>query len=87
MAREKTVAELQQRVAELEERIRTMERREDAGVEALMRKLLPDDVRSHLRSAQKEQLLAIRSMLDHWIERAEGTAHKTPRRRESISVE
>ncbi len=86
MARD-MVAELQERIADLEERIRKMEKEDEYGLETLIRRLLPDDVRSHLRAAQKEQLLAARSMLDHWIERAEGTSSETPRRRESITVE
>ncbi len=82
-----TVASLEARIAELEEKIREMERREEYGVEALVKKLLPEDVRSHLRSAQKEQLLAVRSMLDHWIERTERASSEPRRRRESITVE
>ena len=87
MTREDTVIALQQRVAELEERIRKMEKSEEAGMESLMRKILPDDVRTHLRTAQKEQLLAVRSLLDHWIERTERAASEPPRRRESITVD
>ena len=87
MTREDTVVALQQRVAELEERIRRMEKSEEAGIESLMRKLLPDDVRIHLRTAQKEQLLALRSMLDHWIERTERAGSEPPRRRESITAD
>ncbi|TMD61732.1 MAG: hypothetical protein E6I87_01880 [Chloroflexi bacterium] len=81
------VSELQERVVELEERIRDMERREEQSVDRMIRRLVPDDVREHLRHAQKEQLLAVRSMLDHWIERTERNAGATPRRRESITVE
>jgi hypothetical protein len=80
------VSELQARVVELEERIRDMERKEEQSVDRMIRRLVPDDVREHLRHAQKEQLLAVRSMLDHWIERTERTA-APPRRRESITVE
>ncbi len=87
MARDATVVELQARIAELEERIRKMEKRDECSVETLIKKQLPDDVRSHLRAAQKEQLLAVRSMLDHWIDRTESASGKTPRRRESITVE
>ncbi len=86
MAREDTVAELQSRVAELEERIKEMEGHE-VGMEPLMRKFLPKEARAHLRAARKEQLLAVRSLLDHWIERTERDASEPPRRRESIRVE
>lgn len=80
------IAELQARVAELEARLREMEKCEETSLDTLVRKLLPEDVRTHMRAARKEQLLAIRSMLDHWIERGEETS-ASPRRRESISVE
>ena len=79
------VTELQARIEELEARIRDMERREERSIDRLMRRLVPDDVREHLRKAQKEQLLAVRTMLDHWIARTEHS--ETPRRRESITVE
>jgi BMFP domain-containing protein YqiC len=85
MARDR-VTELQARIEELEERIREMERREEQSVDRMIRRLVPDDVREHLRHAQKEQLLAVRSMLDHWIARTERSA-EPPRRRESITVE
>lgn len=76
------------RLAELEERLERLEkRRGGAGVEGLLRTLLPPEVRKHLRTAQKEQLLAARAFIDHWIERTEREASGTPRRRESIRVE
>lgn len=36
-----------------------------------MLRLLPEEVRSHLYGARKEGLLALRSLLDHAIERIE----------------
>ncbi len=87
MARQETVVELGARVAELDERIRKMEKGDEFGIESLLRKLLPEDVCTHLRAAQKEQLLAVRSMLDHWIARTESAGREAPRRRESITVE
>jgi hypothetical protein len=79
------VSELQTRIEELEERIREMERRDEQSVDRMIRRFVPEDVREHLRHAQKEQLLAVRTMLDHWIARTERA--DTPRRRESIVVE
>jgi hypothetical protein len=80
------VAELNARVAQLEERLREMERREEQSFDRMVRRFVPDDVRAHLRNAQREQLLAARTMLDHWIERTE-RGGEPPRRRESITVE
>lgn len=65
-------ADLEARIAELERR--TRRRTVDdgrSGVEtafwALVHKLLPDEARSHLKVAGREQLLAARVYLDRWI--------------------
>lgn len=82
-----STVDLQARIAELEQRLKDMERRESErrrGGE-LLRDLLPPEVRTHLRAAQREQLLAARSFLDRWIDRLE--KHETPRGRESIRVD
>jgi len=61
------------RVEELESRLRELEHRERKTnpVKLLMRELLPAEARDHMRAARREQLLAVRSVIDHWIERAE----------------
>jgi hypothetical protein len=77
------------RLARLEERLAELEARE-AGVgsiESLVSHLVPGDVRSHLRAARKEQLLAARAMLDHWIARIDRAPEEPIRRRESIKLE
>ena len=48
---------------------------------------LPDSTKKHLRSARKEALLALRSMLDRAIERAEETEGKKTRKRTKIEVQ
>ena len=48
---------------------------------------LPDSTKQHLRSARKEALLALRSMLDRAIERAEETEGKKTRKRTKIEVQ
>ena len=49
---------------------------------------LPDDTKSHLRVARKETLLAIRSLLDRAIERAEeAETGKEKKKRAKIEVE
>lgn len=83
--------DLAARLQRLEKRLDRLERRRGAAfVEGLLRELVPADMRQHLRAAQREQLLAARSFLDHWIEkteRAEREPARGPRRRESIRVE
>ncbi len=92
------LGQLEGRLAELEERARDAEahaaereararrRRDDESLESLMTGLLPPEVRGHMRAARKEQLLAAKAMLDHWIDRID---RKPPerRRRESIPLE
>src|SRR3954454_18177673 len=91
--------ELHQRIAALEERLAEMEARAaDAGahsdaramdaIDALLDALLPVEVRTHMRAARKEQLLAIRSMVDIWIERVDRKPEERPRRRhETIDLD
>ncbi len=90
-------AELTARLAVLEERLAELERREldieaQAGeggfelMESLVMRLLPSDTRGHLRAARKEQLLAVRSIIDHAIARVDRTPPER-RRRESIPLE
>lgn len=90
------IATLEARLAELEAGARAGGSVADAeggepleSVESmvgLMTGLLPPEVRGHLRSARREQLLAARAMIDHWIARVD---RKPPerRRRESIRLD
>lgn len=84
-----TTADLQARIAELEERLTDMERREqnERRVHDLLRDIFPAEVRSHLKAAQREQLMAARSFLDHWIDRLEKGEGTTPHGRESITID
>ena len=77
------------RLAQLEERLAKLEARESeaASIETLITQLVPSDVRAHLRAARKEQLLAARAMLDHWIARVDRAPAERVRRRESIKLE
>lgn len=82
-----TTGELEARISDLEAKLRAMEAEKHEGtIPSLIDTLFPTDVRHHLRAARKEQLLAVRSFLDHWIEAADEDKGAT-RRRESISVE
>lgn len=87
MAKADGAKDLASRVAELERRLRRMESRRMPTFRSLLREMLPPEVRGHLRAAQKEQLLAARAFLDHWIERAERERAERPRGRERITVE
>ena len=77
------------RLATLEERLAELEARETevGSIETLVAHLVPSDVRSHQRAARKEQLLAARAMLDHWIARIDRAPDEPIRRRESIKLE
>lgn len=64
------VEELEQRLAELEAELRARRGpRLDLG--AITRELMPPEVRSHLRAAQRERLLAVRAYIDRAIARVE----------------
>jgi hypothetical protein len=84
-----TTTELEQRIKELEARLREMdEDRLRIRGRALLDEIFPSETRKHMRAAWKEELLALRSVLDHWIEKQDGEGSKSgTTRRESISVE
>ncbi|MCU0506553.1 MAG: hypothetical protein MUE82_12455 [Chloroflexi bacterium] len=100
MADKDREAELTARLAVLEERLAELEDREQAAkgrgdpfgrdamesIDALFMELLPAEARAHLRTARKERLLAVRSVIDSWIERVDREPSKR-RRKESIRLE
>jgi hypothetical protein len=91
----------QNRTDELEARIGDLERRLHAkggsgssrreGIEtafwAIMRDLFPDETRKHMKAAGREQLMAARSYLDHWIKKMDEQQAEQPPERERIAVE
>ena len=82
-----TTTELEARVRELEDKIKLLESEGDRfGIRSLFDELFPTDARKHMRAARKEQLMAIRSVLDHWIDKTDESATNT-KRRESIAVD
>ena len=82
-----TTTELEARVRELEDKIKMLESEGDRfGIRSLFDELFPTDARKHMRAARKEQLMAIRSVLDHWIDKTDESATNT-KRRESIAVD
>jgi hypothetical protein len=83
-----TTTELEARIRELETRLREMdEERLRTRGRALVDELLPPESRKHMREAWKHNLLAVRSVLDHWIEKQDDNGSTGTKRRESISVE
>lgn len=50
-------------------------------------KIVPDETRGHVAAARKEMLLALRSLVDAAIVRAEKTEKKAEKRRTKIEVE
>lgn len=61
---EERLDEVEQRLQRLEGRQRSLER-----PRRLASELVPHETRQHLRAAVREQMLATRSLLDHWIGR------------------
>lgn len=78
---------LTERVAALERRLATLgtRRRTLPAPRQLLDTLLPKEARGHLRASGREQLRAVRVVLDRWIEGNERADEG--RRRERIRVE
>jgi hypothetical protein len=83
------------RTRELEQRLETLERRlarrqRGAGIEsafwAMMHNLFPAEARLHMKAAGREQLLAARSYLDHWIARLDAEENGAEAPRETIDI-
>ena len=83
-------AELEARIADLERRLPRGERRDsvETAFWAVMRNVFPSETRRHMKAAGREQLLAARSYLDHWLAKMDAPeAEAKPTTRESIEVE
>jgi len=88
MTEQQTTEDLLARLDALEEWIAEVDsRREEPSLGTLYRRFVPPEARRHLRAAQKEQLLAARAFLDHWITRLEREPAPRGRRRERIELE
>ena len=85
------LAEVEAKAAEAEARARDAEARAGGPLglmDAVLTAVLPAEARGHLRAARKEQLLAVRSLVDTWIERVDRKADEPRRRRrETIPLE
>jgi hypothetical protein len=82
-------ADLEGRIADLERRLPHGERREslETAFWAIMRNVFPSETRQHMKAAGREQLLAARSYLDHWIAKMDAPAADAKVEREKIEVE
>jgi len=81
--------EMESRIARLEAQLRSSERREsiETAFWAVMHNVFPQETRKHMKAAGREQLLAARSYLDHWIARMDEAPAKAAAERETIEVE
>jgi hypothetical protein len=74
---------IERRMDELDQRSSAMERAMDGAMQrsrAAVNTMIPSDTRKHMRAAWRENLLAVRSMLDYWADRLEddGTGSGSP---------
>jgi hypothetical protein len=82
--------QLESRIEELERRLRRPDPRAtmETAFWAVMRNVFPDETRTHLKVASREQLLAARSYLDHWIAKmGDKSESEAAVPRETIEVE
>jgi hypothetical protein len=67
---EERLSRLEEKLDELDRRSSSMERALDRS-RAAMDTIVPSDTRRHIRAAWRENLLAVRSLIDFWAERLE----------------
>jgi phosphoenolpyruvate synthase/pyruvate phosphate dikinase len=82
-----TTTELEARVRELEDKLRSMESDGERSMRGMIDEVFPPESRKHMREAWKHNLMAVRSVLDHWIERQDESNTSGTKRRESIRVD
>ncbi len=78
-----------ERLRELEARLKEMERGPRMRVRARSRfdRIVPPEAMHHFRSASREQLLGVRTLVDHWIGRLDAAEPlSAPPERETIEV-
>jgi hypothetical protein len=52
-----------------------------------MREVFPQETRRHMKAAGREQLMAARSYLDHWIAKLDEQREAATPEREQIAIE
>jgi hypothetical protein len=80
------MARLEQRLEELDRRSNAMERAMDRS-RAAVDTMIPSETRKHLRAAGREQLLAVRSLLDFWVDKLAEQPDKANGGRENIPID
>lgn len=63
---------IERRMDELDQRSSAMERAMEKAMDrsrAAMNTVVPSETRRHMRAAWREELLAVRSMIDYWADR------------------
>jgi len=78
---------LETRIRDLEDKLIRMEKRDSDRINDAIRTVLPDEARTHMRNAVREQLLTVRSILDHLIDKAGDAPASTAAPRERIRVD
>jgi hypothetical protein len=84
---------LEQRLDELDQRSTAMERAMDKAMDRSRQAvdmLLPHETRKHLRAAGREQLLAVRSLLDFWVDKmgdSPDSSDSAANKRENIPID
>lgn len=79
---------LETRIRDLEDKLIRMEKRDSDRLNDAIRTVLPDEARGHMRNAVREQLLTVRSILDHLIDKTgDAPATSTAAPRERIRVD
>ena len=91
---EERLSRLEKRLEQLDQRSSSMERTLDRAMNksrAAMDTMVPSETRRHIRAAWRENLLAVRSLIDFWAERLEDSKGAerptTGNGRENIPIE
>lgn len=72
---------IERRMDELDKRESAMERTMDKAMQrskAAMDVIVPNEARNHVRASLRHDLLAIKSMLEHWAARLDDGSDKMP---------
>lgn len=78
---------MESRVAELEDRLARMEARRPSmeGARTWFEQIVPPEASRHFKTAMKEQLLGVRTLVDHWIGRLDRERRSSDR--ETIRID